>query len=73
MKTKEVRNLDDEQLVEKVREFREELFNLRFRNATGELENTARLGEARRALARTLTIAQAARDRRRARAQKVTR
>jgi large subunit ribosomal protein L29 len=57
MKTKEVRNLDDEQLVEKVREFREELFNLRFRNATGELENTARLGEARRSLARTLTIA----------------
>ena len=57
MKTKEVRNLDDEQLVEKVREFREELFNLRFRNATGELENTARLRVARKALARTLTVA----------------
>jgi large subunit ribosomal protein L29 len=57
MKSKEVRNMDDEQLVEKVREFREELFNLRFQNATGELENTARLGEARRALARTLTVA----------------
>ena len=57
MKTKEARNLDDDQLVEKVREFREELFNLRFQNATGELENTARLGEARRALARTLTVA----------------
>ena len=49
--------MDDEQLVEKVREFREELFNLRFRNSTGELENTARLREARKALARTLTIA----------------
>jgi large subunit ribosomal protein L29 len=57
MKTKEVRNLDDEQLVEKVRDFRQELFNLRFRNTTGELENTARLGEARKSLARTLTIA----------------
>lgn len=57
MKTKEVRNLNDEQVVDTVREFREELFNLRFQNATGELENTARLGEARRALARTLTIA----------------
>ena len=57
MKSKEARNLDDEQLVEKVLEFREELFNLRFRNATGELENTARLGEARRALARALTVA----------------
>jgi large subunit ribosomal protein L29 len=57
LKTKEVRNLNDEQVVDTVREFREELFNLRFQNATGELENTARLGEARRALARTLTIA----------------
>jgi large subunit ribosomal protein L29 len=57
MKTKEVRNLDDAQLVEKIREFREELFNLRVRNATGELENTARLGEAKRSLARALTIA----------------
>jgi len=58
VKAKEVRNLNDEQLVDKVREFREELFNLRFRNATGELENTARLREARKALARTLTIAE---------------
>ena len=57
MKTKEVRNLDNAQLVEKVREFREEIFNLRVRNATGELENTARLGEAKRTLARALTIA----------------
>jgi large subunit ribosomal protein L29 len=57
MKIKEVRNLDDEQLVDRVREFREEIFNLRFRNSTGELENTARMGEARRSLARTLTVA----------------
>jgi large subunit ribosomal protein L29 len=57
MKVKEVRNLDDEQLVEKVREFRQEIFNLRFRNSTGELENTARLVESRRTLARALTIA----------------
>jgi large subunit ribosomal protein L29 len=57
MKAKEVRDLNDEQLLEKVREFREEMFNLRFRNSTGELENTARLREARRSLARTLTTA----------------
>jgi large subunit ribosomal protein L29 len=57
MKAKEIRNLNDEQLVEKMREFQEETFNLRFRNSTGELENTARLGEARRSLARTITIA----------------
>ena len=57
MKTKEVRNLDNDQLVEQVREFREELFNLRFRNSTGELENTARLRDTRRSLARAVTIA----------------
>jgi large subunit ribosomal protein L29 len=57
VKTKEIRNLSDEQLVEKVKEFRQELFNLRFQNSTGELENTSRMGEARRSLARTLTIA----------------
>ena len=56
MRTKDVRNLKDDELVEKVREFREELFNLRFQNSTGELENTARLREAKRALARALTI-----------------
>jgi large subunit ribosomal protein L29 len=57
MKVKDVRNLNDEQLVDQVREFRAELFNLRFQNSTGELENTARLREAKRSLARTLTIA----------------
>jgi large subunit ribosomal protein L29 len=57
MKAKEVRNLDNHQLVDKVREFREEIFNLRVRNATGELENTARMSEAKRSLARALTIA----------------
>jgi large subunit ribosomal protein L29 len=57
MKSKDIRNMNDEQLVEKMREFKEEIFNLRFRNSTGELENTARLGEARRSLARTITIA----------------
>jgi large subunit ribosomal protein L29 len=56
LRAKDVRNMNNEQLVDQVREFREELFNLRFRNSTGELENTARLGEARRALARALTV-----------------
>jgi large subunit ribosomal protein L29 len=57
MKTKEIRNLNNEQLMDKVMEFRQELFNLRFQNSTGELENTSRMREARRSLARTLTIA----------------
>jgi large subunit ribosomal protein L29 len=57
VKAKEVRNMNDEQLVDRVGEFREELFNLRFQNSSGELENTARMREAKRSLARALTIA----------------
>ena len=57
MKGVEVHNLDDTQLVEFVADARQELFNLRFQHATGELENTARLSESRRDLARLFTIA----------------
>ena len=56
MKTKEVRNLDNEQLVDKVREFREELFNLRFQLSMGVAKNPSRVGQARRDLARIQTI-----------------
>ena len=58
MKSSEVHALDDGDLVVRLREAREEAFNLRFRHATGELENTARLTEARRDVARLLTVAQ---------------
>ena len=44
-------------LVHYIRDAREELFNLRFRHATGELENTSSIKEAKKALARGLTIA----------------
>jgi large subunit ribosomal protein L29 len=47
----------DDLLVEFVGNRREEIFNLRFQHATGQLENTARLGQAKRDLARGLTIA----------------
>jgi large subunit ribosomal protein L29 len=47
----------DDQLVEFVGNSREELFNLRFQHATGQLENTAGLRRAKRDLARGLTIA----------------
>jgi large subunit ribosomal protein L29 len=57
VKAVEVNNLDDPQLVEFVGSSREELFNLRFQHATGQLENTARLGQAKRDLARGMTIA----------------
>ena len=56
MKSLEVHNLDDPQLVEFVDDARKELFNLRFQHATGQLENTARLGEAKTDGARGLTI-----------------
>ena len=57
MKAVEVHNLDDVSLVEFVAGRREELFNLRFQHATGQLENTARLKTAKRELARGLTVA----------------
>ena len=56
MKSLEVHNLDDPQLVEFVDDARKELFNLRFQHATGQLENTARLREAKSDLARGLTV-----------------
>lgn len=56
MKAAEVHGLEDAQLVAFVDEARRELFNLRFQHATGQLENTARLGLAKRDLARALTV-----------------
>ena len=56
MKPVEVHNLDDPQLVEFVGNAREEVFNLRFQHATGQLENTARMGTAKKDLARGLTV-----------------
>ena len=53
----ELRALDDSELLRRVDEARRELFGLRFRHATGELENTAALQNAKRELARALTVA----------------
>jgi large subunit ribosomal protein L29 len=57
VKSSEAHALGDQDLVQAVKDAREEAFNLRFRHATGELENTAGLGDSRRNLARLLTIA----------------
>jgi large subunit ribosomal protein L29 len=57
VKAAEVHNLKDDELVEHLRNAREEAFNLRFRHATGELENSARIGAARRDVARLITVA----------------
>ena len=55
MKAVEVHNLDDPQLIEFVDRSRQELFNLRFQHATGQLENTGRMRSAKKDWARGLT------------------
>jgi large subunit ribosomal protein L29 len=57
VKGSEAHNLKDDELVERLRNAQEEVFNLRFRHSTGELENTARIGDAKRDVARLLTVA----------------
>jgi large subunit ribosomal protein L29 len=56
-KASEIREMTDDVLLEHLRTTRQELFGLRFRHATGELDNTAGLGATRRDLARAITIA----------------
>jgi large subunit ribosomal protein L29 len=53
---RELRELSDEELERRLAESRENLFNLRFQMATGALENSARIGLAKRDIARILTI-----------------
>ena len=52
----DIRRLDDDSLEEKLREAKEELFNLRFQAATGQLESHGRLRSVRRDIARIYTI-----------------
>jgi large subunit ribosomal protein L29 len=59
MKAAEVHNLKDDELVAKLIDAKKESFNLRFRHATGELENTARLGQAKKDIAKLMTVAKA--------------
>ena len=55
-KAAELRELQDAELNTKLSETRQELFNLRFRNATGQLDNTSRLRELRKDVARIETL-----------------
>ena len=57
MRASDVHALSDQDLVEALRNAGQDSFNLRFRHATGELENTAGLGASRKDLARLKTIA----------------
>jgi large subunit ribosomal protein L29 len=53
---RELRELNDMELEHRLTEVKEELFNLRFQNATGQLDNTARLGQVRKDIARIETL-----------------
>jgi large subunit ribosomal protein L29 len=53
----ELRDLSEAELREHINDARRELFGLRFQHATGELDNTASLGNAKREVARALTVA----------------
>ena len=56
MKTSELRELDYQELSERLAETKAELFNLRFQLATNQLENTAQLRATRREIARLATL-----------------
>ena len=56
MKANELRDIDIQELVDKESSLRQELFNLRFQKATGQLGNTAMIGKTKKDLARVKTI-----------------
>ena len=55
-KPEELRDLQDDELATRLREAKEELFNLRFQGATGQLENSSRLRAVRKDIARIYTV-----------------
>ncbi len=56
MTNKEIRELSNEEILSKIEESKEELFNLRFKQATGTLEKPSRITELRKLVARMKTI-----------------
>ena len=56
MKASEFASMDQKQLDEKIKELKSELFNLRFRLATGQLENTMQINQVKKDIARALTV-----------------
>jgi len=56
MKAKEYKNMTTAEIEQKINSLKEELFNLRFQLATGQLENTARIKEVRTGIARAKTV-----------------
>ena len=56
MKAKEITALTTAEMLDKEKQYKEELLNLRFQQATGQLENTARLSQVRKNIARIKTV-----------------
>ncbi len=56
MSAQELRELDADELLDELADAKEEMFNLRFQMATNQLDNTARLGQVKRQIARILTV-----------------
>ncbi|MGE0002877.1 MAG: 50S ribosomal protein L29 [Candidatus Izemoplasmatales bacterium] len=56
LNVKEIRKMDDATLLSQIDDLKKELFNLRFKHATGQLEDTARLFTVRKTIARMKTI-----------------
>jgi large subunit ribosomal protein L29 len=56
MKAKELKELTTEELTKKKKDFKEELFNLRFQHSTGQLENNARIAIIKKDIARIETF-----------------
>jgi len=56
LKNKDIRDLSTEEINKKIAEYKEELFNLRFNQATGNLEKPSRIKELRKLVARMKTI-----------------
>lgn len=62
MKVNEIRDLSDAEQLDKIKSLKEELFNLRFQHATGQLENPMRIREVKKSIAQIKTIQREARS-----------
>ncbi len=56
MKARELKDLTAEELLKREKELKEEIFNLRFQHSTGQLDNTARMKEVKKDIARVKTV-----------------
>lgn len=56
MRAKEIREMTDNEIEERLQSSREELWNLRFKHATNQLENTNQIKHVRKVMARLLTV-----------------